>query len=565
MSASKSKDFAMVALVVSIAAHIGTMFYMRPQVMAQVASPAQRARHRGPMKMTDRPESPDAVHLDVISDIEALKDAPAPVAESPAPTAADFTEVSDAPESAAPKFDVSELPIPIPAIETAPEFSERFKIEAEEDAFFSPIADGIAGGSMSSTALSSIASQSDDELPDAAPDDAAAVLSEPIVPDFTPPPMPSAESALEAFAQAPVDFGEDPHQAPPKPEYKPETEVMATVDETVVEAEKAAVRDLLDVRHAEMLEKFVATSADSAQEGDWTYFRIRFTPGPELVTAPKDLVVLLDASGSIGKDRLESCRNAARRILRSATNSGDRFNLVAFRDKFSYCFNSWAQCDKESFDKADRWLGRLAAHGRTDVFATIRSVLTLPRDPTRPLIAMVVTDGDANAGISETAQILSQFTALNDGLVSVYMYGVKETANRELLNVLTHGNRGESFIYGGSRWKAGSQIDALSERFRDPVLTDLRIVFTAASSGAEIFPRRLKNLYKGETVDFIGRVKSGTRTVAFSLKGLNGAKPFEGFFTIPLADAAFDKDLPMLWREEQAIDAKLGSDGGARQ
>ena len=59
------------------------------------------------------------------------------------------------------------------------------------------------------------------------------------------------------------------------------------------------------------------------------------------------------------------------------------------------------------------------------MFSTISSVLTLPRDPGRPLIALVVTDGEANAGVSDTGAILSKFTALNDGLVSVYMYGVK--------------------------------------------------------------------------------------------------------------------------------------------
>ncbi len=557
-ASSRSRDFAIVALAVSVVAHVGTMLYMRPQVMAQVATPAQRMRHRGPMKMSDRPDSPDAVHLDVVRDVDALKEAPDATTVIPAPTSADFAEIPEVPESAAPEFAVSDLPLPIPAIETAPEFSERFRIENEEEIFFSPIADGVEGGAYQ--ARESVYGAANDspepaiESEQAPPDTSLAAT-----PEFTPPPLPSAESADEAFAKAPIDFGDEPHAAAAdlKPAFKPEAEVMPTVDETVVEAEKAAVRELLDVRNAEFLEKYVTTTADSAQEGEWTFFRIRFTPGPELTTAPKDLVVLLDASGSIGNDRLESCRNAARRILRSATNSGDRFNLVAFRDKFSYCFNTWAECDKESFARADKWLSRLAAHGRTDVFATISSVLTLPRDPVRPLIAMVVTDGDANAGVSETAQILARFTALNDGLVSVYMYGVKETANRELLDVLTHGNRGESFIYGGSRWRAGSQIDSLSERFRDPVLTDLRVVPTASSADAEIYPRRLKNLYKGESVDFTGRVKTGTREVSFSLKGLNGAKPFEGFFKIPLADASFDANLPGIWREEKAIDAKL--------
>ena len=243
-------------------------------------------------------------------------------------------------------------------------------------------------------------------------------------------------------------------------------------------------------------------------------------------------------------------------ILRSAFNTGDRFNIVAFRNSYSYAFRRWQECDRESFAAADKWLANLSAHGRTDVFGTIRSVLTLPRDPARPLIALVVTDGDANSGVSDTAQILSKFTDLNDGLVSVYMYGVKESANRELIDVLTHGNRGESFIYGGLRWKAGSGIEKLSDRFRDPVLSDIRVGFTA-DSGAEAYPRLLKNLYRGDVVTIVGRVPKGRGEVAFSLKGLNGRKPYEAFFKVPLGRIASDPSLAGAWAEEAAIDAKL--------
>ena len=296
--------------------------------------------------------------------------------------------------------------------------------------------------------------------------------------------------------------------------------------------------------------------ANSAAAGKWTYFRVKIDPLEDLKVVPKDVVVLMDASGSIANDRLRSCRAAAKEILRTCTNTGDRFNLVAFRNSFSYAFKTWRPCDQPSFDAADAWMNRLAAHGRTDVFATIASVLTLPRDPKRPLIALVVTDGDANAGVSRTAEILSRFTALNDGLVSVYMYGVKEGANRELIDVLTHGNRGESFIYEGERKYAGKGIGELSERFRDPVLTDLRVVFTSGSN-AEAFPRRLRNLYRGEGLSIVGRVPAGTREVAFSLKGLNGPRAYEGFFRVSLADVQFDPRLPGDWRDEKAIDDKL--------
>ena len=332
---------------------------------------------------------------------------------------------------------------------------------------------------------------------------------------------------------------------------------MPEVDEAVVEQEKAAVRSLVDVADADDLARYVTVVASSAAGADGqTYFRLRIIPKSLLKPVPKDLVMVIDASGSIGKERMRSVRAATKRILRSATNSGDRFNLVAFRDRFSYAFRKWQNCTETSFSAADEWLGDVTPHGRTDVFSTIASILTLPRDPARPLVALVATDGEANAGVSDAAEIVSRFTALNDGLVSVYMYGVKASANRELFDALTRANRGDSFVHEGARWTAGSGIDGLSEKFRDPVLSDIRIVF-ASSSKAEAYPRRLKNLYKGDTLEVFGRVPAGVSEIAFSLKGLNGAKAYEGFFRLPLATATADPDAEAAWRAEARIDARI--------
>ena len=339
--------------------------------------------------------------------------------------------------------------------------------------------------------------------------------------------------------------------------FVPSEEVYEKVDEKVVAEEKAAVKELVSSDAAEELVKFVNPVMTSQIRDGWTYFRVMVSPRRSLETVPKDLVILVDASGSIGKTRMESIRSATRKLLRSSTNSGDRFNLVAFRDRYSYAFRTWQECTQPSFDAAERWIGKLAAHGRTDVFATIRSVLTLPRTPSRPLIALVVTDGDANEGVSDTAEIISRFTALNDGLVSVYMYGVRSSANRELIEVLTRGNRGESMIYDGWLRGAGSGMEGFSERFRDPVLSDIRVIF-ATGTRAEAYPRRLRNLYRGGTLSFVGRVPAGTSKVSFSLRGLNGDKAFEGFFDMPVASAAGkDDSIADDWEEERKVDAKL--------
>ena len=136
------------------------------------------------------------------------------------------------------------------------------------------------------------------------------------------------------------------------------------------------------------------------------------------------------------------------------------------------------------------------------------------------------------------------------------MYGVKSSANRELLDALTRGNRGESFVYEGWRWRAGEGIDGLSDRFRDPVLSDLRVIFTADTK-AEAYPRVLRNLYRGGTVEIIGRVPTNTTKVSFALRGLNGAQAYEGFFSHAIDTAASDMTLFAAWQDERAIDEKL--------
>ncbi|HBJ59039.1 MAG TPA: hypothetical protein DDY72_00875, partial [Verrucomicrobia bacterium] len=106
------------------------------------------------------------------------------------------------------------------------------------------------------------------------------------------------------------------------------------------------------------------------------------------------------------------------------------------------------------------------------------------------------------------------------------------------------------------RWKAGEGIETLSARFRDPVLSDMRVI-PVQGTDAEIYPRVLKNLYRGNTVVFLGRVKKGTPEVAFSVRGLNGAQAYEGFYTIRLAQAGFDAELPREWSRLRAVDEHL--------
>ena len=347
-----------------------------------------------------------------------------------------------------------------------------------------------------------------------------------------------ASSALAAAAKVAAEA--PPAEKPPAPKPPPTPKeipqpVLPKVDEKVVVQEKKAVKELRDERPAEPFAQHVRCDLahwTDPQHPDFKYFRVRISSRSRnsLDVIPKDVIYLLDASGSIANDRLKSCRRAISDAIRTL-NSNDRFNVVAFRDKFTYLFNSWREVDAASVERADKWLHNLTAHGRTDVFKTLRSVLAVPRSPDRPLIALVVTDGEPTSGMTQSAEIISAFSELNDGLISVYMYGVKEEANSYLMDMLTRGNRGEWTRHTGMRWHAASGIPELAARFQDPVLTDVSVTFAAASR-VDAYPKRVTHLYAGGPIDIYGVCPASNKDVVFAVRGLNGTQAHEDVFRL---------------------------------
>lgn len=539
MTRERREDILLAAVVVSLVLHVAIMFVVKGRVMSTGVEEKFLPRQRPAARFEREHKVQDLLKIAEIKDLVARREAPAAAAaEKLVPDLDSAKDPSHLPVADPPSAEVA--PAPEPRFEnfaytpvkvaTAPAMPEKMPTET-------PSARILAAAPDAGPRLPG---KMDEFKPTAT---AAAAL-------------PSPAPALRVNPAADDDKQDEKEEAPA---FKPTDTVFEKVDKAVVEAERRAVMDLLNVPSAAELSEFAKVEVVSAQDEDWRYFKLKVSPTGALAVVPKDFVLLLDASGSIGSERMSSLRRAAKSILSTAMNSGDRFNLVAFRNRYSYAFRTWRECTKTSFDAAHRWLDDLAAYGRTDVFATIESVLTLPRDPARPLIALVVTDGDANSGFTSTAEIISRFTELNDGLVSVYMYGVKKEANVELIDVLTRGNRGESFVHKGSRRTSGRGLSFLTDRFRDPVLTDMRIVF-ASGCPAEFYPRRIKNVYAGGYTEVTGRVPRNVDELRFSLRGLNGASSYESFFSVPLADTRFDASAATCFYEEKRTDAKLKGD-----
>ena len=71
-----ARDALIAAMVISLAVHIGLMFWARPMIMTEILPSSMRSKSREPMRVTKAERLPDTVKLDAIEDIKADKEAP---------------------------------------------------------------------------------------------------------------------------------------------------------------------------------------------------------------------------------------------------------------------------------------------------------------------------------------------------------------------------------------------------------------------------------------------------------------------------------------------------------
>ncbi|MBR4946643.1 MAG: VWA domain-containing protein [Kiritimatiellae bacterium] len=321
----------------------------------------------------------------------------------------------------------------------------------------------------------------------------------------------------------------------------------ATVREVVPELEFQAIDNRLSL---------ALTTYETAKDPAYTYFRLAIVRRPDspLPIMGKDVIFIQDISGSIGKKRLEHSKEAMKAALYRTLRVGDRFNVFAFRDVTLTPSGTWMTFDPTTYEKAKIFVDSLRALGNTDLFLLLQDLLTLQREPNRPLIAIVVTDGEPTVGVTETTRIIGEFTRMNNGMISVYTFGIKQV-NPYFLDMLCYANRGENTSASGNIRAIEGELIPIFDSIRNPVMKDLSIVF-ATQSGGEIHPKKLTNLYADRALTVYGRVPRGVESLTCQLKGNSSTNPYDAVFTFSLKDAAREEttNLRQAWAERAMFD-----------
>ena len=303
------------------------------------------------------------------------------------------------------------------------------------------------------------------------------------------------------------------------------------------------------------IEKYLTaeiTTYTSLTDLTYGYFRIEIKRlGPEILPViPKDVLLVQDCSASMTDQRLHFCTNALVRCL-SEIGPQDRFNVVCFRDRAETCFPQWAANTAENIEKAQRYIGSIRSSGNTDIYLSLTELVNGNAIPGRPVIAVMLSDGYPTMGVVRSADIIGEFSKLNNGQISVFSMGTIQTANSYLLDQLSYCNRGDSFIVTSGRWDIPRLAQNLAREVSRPVLSDVRFFFGGGDS-LEVYPVLTSNLYLDRPLVLFGRYRRGTKNVVFQAIGRAGKVDCDMVFDLSIETAkSGDKEIRTDWARQK--------------
>jgi Ca-activated chloride channel family protein len=283
--------------------------------------------------------------------------------------------------------------------------------------------------------------------------------------------------------------------------------------------------------------------------GDNGFFTLLITPKLSAADAQpaRDLVLVLDTSGSMRGIKMEQARKALKYCLRNLTPR-DRFGLIGFATTVNPYEDKLLPATAEQLDKAGKWVDDLEAVGGTAIDEALAAALKLrPREEERPFTVVFFTDGEPTIGETDPEKILKNFKAKNTANTRVFPFGVGDDVNAALLDRLAGQTRAAS-AYVRPAEDIEAKVSGLFNKIANPVVSDLKLATTGAVRLSEVYPVQLPDLFHGGQLVVMGRY-SGKGASAIKLTGKVGKATREFVYetTFPERTGAGKEFVEQLW------------------
>ena len=281
--------------------------------------------------------------------------------------------------------------------------------------------------------------------------------------------------------------------------------------------------------------------------GEDGFFLLLVTPPIEAgeTAVAKDVVLVLDTSGSMDGDKIQQARAAADYVL-SHLNADDRFNIVGF-NTFTKLYAGEPQPASQR-ENGRAFVRELETAGSTDINRALLEAVA-GADPGRPMIVIFLTDGLPTAGETDPDRIVANVTGAAAKSVRLFAFGVGYDVDTTLLDQLSSSLRGVS-TYVKPEQSIDEEVSGFYARVSTPVLVDVAPQF-AGVAAEDLYPYPLPDLFAGNQLAVAGRYRQGG-DASLELSGSVNGQPQRYIYRgLHFTDRGGNEFIPRLWAQRK--------------
>jgi len=279
------------------------------------------------------------------------------------------------------------------------------------------------------------------------------------------------------------------------------------------------------------------------------HFMLLLSPRTELSKeqqVPRDMVLVLDTSGSMRGKRMTQARNALKYCLGNLEKH-DRFAVLNFATTVNRYTEKLLPATSDQVEQAKKWVDGLEATGGTAINDALLSALELrSSDEGRTFTIVFFTDGRPTIGETDADKIQKNVLAKNTANTRIFTFGVGDDLNASFLDQLAEQSRALS-TYVREFEDIEAKVSGLYAKISNPVLTNLKLEVSSNVKIQEVYPPQLPDLFHGSQLVVLGRY-SGDGKATVKLTGKVGMETREFVYDVVFADKtaedkAFVEDL----------------------
>lgn len=290
----------------------------------------------------------------------------------------------------------------------------------------------------------------------------------------------------------------------------------------------------------------VQASHFSYQADEYEYGLITLLPpSADTLEAKRNLVFILDVSGSMVGDSLEQAKQSLAMAI-DDLQEDDFFNVIAFSSDATRLWSQSESASENAKNEALTFIYGLQANGGTEIKTALEMAFALT-----PIIEkastylnqiLFITDGSVS-NEDELMRLIDQHL----GEYRLFTVGIGGAPNGHFMRLAANAGKGTYTFIGDNR-TVKPKMTRLLEKLKKPALTDLQLNIKDAREafGFEIYPSQLPDLYADEPLVISYRrqiTDSDTGSeIPFSIKGKTLAPTASGH----LQTRPWSSQLPVL-------------------